>query len=154
MARYYFRQIWSIDNPQNCRYFHGTNISRTVQFDQRLIIRLIVPVISLWTKKFTSSFANPNKMSIFAILFQKQASKPWRGGRVVDYGSLENCWAERLRGFESLPLRKRKRKSASSSLESWFSFSFATPRRRRGRDVGQRPKSRRERDSRKAVSFK
>ena len=42
-------------------------------------------------KKFTSSFANPNKMSIFAILFQKQVYKPWRGGRVVDYGSLENC---------------------------------------------------------------
>ena len=42
-------------------------------------------------KKFTSSFANPNKMPIFAILFQKQAYKPWRGGRVVDYGSLENC---------------------------------------------------------------
>ena len=46
-------------------------------------------------------------MPIFAILFQKQAYKPWRGGRVVDYGSLENCWAERLRGFESLPLRKQ-----------------------------------------------
>ena len=46
---------------------------------------------SIINKKITSSFANPNKMPIFAILFQKQAYKPWRGGRVVDYGSLENC---------------------------------------------------------------
>ena len=46
---------------------------------------------SIINKKITSSFANPNKIPIFAILFQKQAYKPWRGGRVVDYGSLENC---------------------------------------------------------------
>ena len=29
----------------------------------------------------------------------------WRDGRVVDYSSLENCRAERHRGFESLSLR-------------------------------------------------
>ena len=29
----------------------------------------------------------------------------WRDGRVVDCGSLENCWAAMLRGFESLSLR-------------------------------------------------
>lgn len=42
----------------------------------------------------------------------------------------------------------------SSELDADFLFSFATPRRRRGRDVGQRPKSRRERDSCNAVIFK
>ena len=30
----------------------------------------------------------------------------WRDGRVVDCGGLENRWAERLRGFESLSLRR------------------------------------------------
>ena len=32
----------------------------------------------------------------------------WRDGRVVDCGGLENRWAARLRGFESLSLRKTK----------------------------------------------
>ena len=81
---------------------------------------------------------------------------------MVDYGSLENCWAERLRGFESLPLRKAMIiKESASHKRCWFRFwaaptkarfrkgldrneiaasgrmtpdnhCFATPRRRRG----------------------
>ena len=40
-----------------------------------------------------------------------------RGGRVVDYGSLENCIAERLRGFESLPLRWKTSEGLHKGLQ-------------------------------------
>ena len=45
----------------------------------------------------------------------------WRGGRVVDCGGLENRWAARLRGFESLPLRKTtKQKGIEKSIPFVF----------------------------------
>ena len=44
------------------------------------------------------------------VSLHPQSSRPqllaWRDGRVVDYSSLENCRAERHRGFESLSLRQ------------------------------------------------
>ena len=51
-----------------------------------------------------------------------QSSRPqllaWRDGRVVDYSSLENCRAERHRGFESLSLRSEKFSKEKSRLLS------------------------------------
>ena len=44
----------------------------------------------------------------------------WRGGRVVDCGSLENCWAATLRGFESLPLRRKK----NQGLGQWLNRPY------------------------------
>ena len=47
----------------------------------------------------------------------------WRGGRVVDCGGLENRWAARLRGFESLPLRKTTKQKG---IEKSIPFVFYT----------------------------
>ena len=44
----------------------------------------------------------------------------WRDGRVVDCGGLENRWAERLRGFESLSLRWK----VSEGLHKGLQFSL------------------------------
>ena len=43
----------------------------------------------------------------------------WKGGRVVDYSGLENRRAERHRGFESLPFR---RKGEQRKLFAFFLF--------------------------------
>ena len=42
-------------------------------------------------------------------------------GRVVDGGSLENCWAATSRGFESLRLRKKIRQLVAKATGCfWF----------------------------------
>ena len=46
---------------------------------------------------------------------------------MVDGGSLENCCAERHRGFESLTLRKVTKKSVPSLLEHRLFCHFARP---------------------------
>ena len=50
-----------------------------------------------------NKFGDKKIIPTFAI--PKQTRRTWRGGRVVDCGGLENRWSERIRGFESLPLR-------------------------------------------------
>ncbi len=42
----------------------------------------------------------------------------WRGGRVVECGSLENCFVARQRGFESLPLRCQQKKEVEQFTTS------------------------------------
>ena len=60
------------------------------------------------------------KKSYLCNPFQK--GQYWRVGRVVECGGLENRWSSRVRGFESLTLRKTQRKIASSLLERDFLF--------------------------------
>ena len=43
-----------------------------------------------------------------------------RDGRVVDYSSLENCRAERHRGFESLSLRNKGCKPSICEIYTFF----------------------------------
>ena len=52
---------------------------------------------------FVKVLSDKNKVILLHSLRPNNAS--WRDGRVVDYSSLENCRAERHRGFESLSLR-------------------------------------------------
>ena len=53
----------------------------------------------------------------FAADFEKRVfCMRWRDGRVVDCGGLENRWAERLRGFESLSLRNTKWRTSLTGL--------------------------------------
>ena len=56
-----------------------------------------------------------------------------RDGRVVDCGGLENRWAERLRGFESLSLRKRNKGVRKGSFN--FLWEGGGPSHARGRGL-------------------
>ena len=59
----------------------------------------------------------------FAADFEKRVfCMRWRDGRVVDCGGLENRWAERLRGFESLSLRKNKMKNESDRARFFMPY--------------------------------
>ena len=58
-------------------------------------------------KKKPRKFAGIKKTHYFCTRFQEVTDNHWRDGRVVDYSSLENCRAERHRGFESLSLRNK-----------------------------------------------
>ena len=60
-------------------------------------------------KFLENKFGDKKIIPTFAI--PKQTRRTWRGGRVVDCGGLENRWSERIRGFESLPLRNKPWKS-------------------------------------------
>ena len=50
----------------------------------------------------------PVRNDLCDVLFPRAVGRrvTWRGGRVVYRGGLENRWAARSRGFESLPLRQ------------------------------------------------
>ena len=64
--------------------------------------------------------------STFASLLKRNTyNKHWKGGRVVDYSGLENRRAERHRGFESLPFRK-KTKQGDVDLSTSFCFCSTT----------------------------
>ena len=58
----------------------------------------------------------------------------WKVGRVVDGGSLENCWAATSRGFESLTFRKEAKKSVPSLLEHRFFLTLCIAPPQAGRD--------------------
>lgn len=60
--------------------------------------------------KMNLTFGNSQKNAYLCIAFEKEvfSKRVWRDGRVVDYSSLENCRAERHRGFESLSLRNKR----------------------------------------------
>jgi hypothetical protein len=61
----------------------------------------------LYLKFLWKKFAGLKLLCTFALALEHKARCPikWRGGRVVDYSSLENCRTARYRGFESLSLR-------------------------------------------------
>ena len=60
------------------------------------------------------------KVPTFASLLKRNTpAEHWKGGRVVDYSGLENRRAERHRGFESLPFR---RKGEQRKLFAFFLF--------------------------------
>ena len=61
--------------------------------------------------------------STFAADFEKRVFwARWRDGRVVDCGGLENRWAERLRGFESLSLRQNRKMSRGEKSLLFFVY--------------------------------
>ncbi len=64
---------------------------------------------------FAKTFCHSKQTPYFCT---RKRQTVWRDGRVVDYSSLENCRAERHRGFESLSLRQRELEIA------WFQVLF------------------------------
>ena len=80
----------------------NTNIRHFFNLHKELIVFLLIMntlllLNKIFFKKLCKIFGQLKKVFYFCA---------WRDGRVVDCGGLENRWAARLRGFESLSLRK------------------------------------------------